>query len=245
MSDGFAPLNNIEWQGANYGIAYPTSADKLLVFFHKHAIQNPTKSAQAGRPIFDEKDFVRIQHPGERDYIDRPITPADIQRWPDKWRSYVEQNTQQVNGTPIDLLFPRHPSVAANVRSAGFHTVEQLAEATSYGMSSLGMSAQDYVNAAQKYLDIAKRGVDHHQMKQALDERDQKIKMLEQQNQDLLKRLAAIEASMQNQHQPQVPHQVQPIQQVPQQLDFDLPPPPISLPDLPVIPNRKRIRAKM
>ena len=36
-----------------------------LVEFYRDAIQNNFKSAEAGRPIFDEKDFVRIQTPGD------------------------------------------------------------------------------------------------------------------------------------------------------------------------------------
>ena len=250
MSDTFASLTNIQWDSPTYGIAYPTSPDKLIVVFHKQAIQNHKKSADAGRPIYEEFDYVRIQHPGERDYVDRKVTQQDAHRWPAQWMAYTQQKGQAVIGTPIDLLFPKHPGIAANIRSAGFHTVEQLAEASAHGMSNLGMSAQDYVNAAQRYLEVAQRGVAHHQMQQELDQRDQEIRLNKQEIADLKNDITGLKRQLDRLMNTQVAQAHQSQQSVQVQVqgpDLGLPPPPIGFPELPELPadKPKRNRAKI
>jgi len=47
------------------------------------------------------------------------------------------------------------------------------------------MGAQKWVNAAQKYLEVASRGVKASQLQRELDERDGQIRVLERQVQDL------------------------------------------------------------
>lgn len=233
--DGPAPTG-IDWQGGagNWGIAQYGNDRRAIVFFHKQSVWNEVKSIHAGRRIYDEVDFVSIQHPGEREQkIDRPVKEEDKHRWPAQWSAYQKNQAQVTEGTPIDLLLPNHPGIADNLKSAGITTVEQLANLSASGMHTVGMGAQDYVNYARAYLDHAQRGVGFHEMKRELADRDQQLKLqqqridtLTQQLDQLLKQNAAILAAtpgaaamMQQQNVP-----------APAPQAFSLPPVPVRMP---------------
>jgi hypothetical protein len=202
--DGPSP-QGIDWNpGGLTGLARFGNDRSTIVHFHKQSVPNEQKSIHAGRPISDDVVFVSYQHPGEREQKgDRPMQEADKYRWPQQWQQFVRREEQTVDGTPVDLLFPNHPSIAANLRSAGFTVVEQLANASASGMQSLGLGAQDYVNHARAYLEHARKGVGFHEMKKELADRDAKIRvqdqridLLTQQLDQLLKQNAAVLSAM-------------------------------------------------
>ena len=150
--------------------------DQNLVMFSRKSVHNAVKSEQAGRPVYDEVDFIRIQTPGDRlNIIERPVQTSDPQRWPGHWAAYKQGQEQTPIGTPIDLLFPQHPAIADNCRAVGIQTVEMLANLNDHGQSTLGMGALDYVNYAKQYLNAATKGVPFHQMQSELKQRDQQI----------------------------------------------------------------------
>lgn len=200
--DGPNPTG-IDWKGGagNWGIAQYGDDRRAIVFFHKQSVYNEISSINNGRRIYDNVDFVSIQHPGEREQkIDRPVKMnEDPHRWPSQWAAYQKNQQQTVDGTPIDLLLPNHPGIADNMKAAGVTTVEQLANLSATGMHNLGMGAQDYVNYARSYLDHAQKGVGFHQMQKELSERDaqiriqnQKIEALGGQIDQLLKQLTQL-----------------------------------------------------
>lgn len=43
---------------------------RLFKQFYKRAVLNRVRSAEAGRPIFDEVDYIRIIVPGSKDILD-------------------------------------------------------------------------------------------------------------------------------------------------------------------------------
>jgi hypothetical protein len=202
--DGPSP-SSIDWNPGGFtGLARYGDDRRTIVKFHPQSVWNEQKSVHAGRRIYDNVDFVMIQHPGEREQqIDRPVQEMDKHRWPSQWQQYQRKHEQIVEGTPIDLLFPNHPSIADNLKSAGFTTVEQLAKPSDAGMRSIGMGGQDYVNHARGYLEHAQKGVGFHEMKKELADRDAKIRtqdqridLLTQQLNQLLKQNAAVLSAM-------------------------------------------------
>lgn len=182
----------VDWQGGvgNWGTVNFGDDRRAIVFFHKHSVWNEIKSTQAGRRIYDEIDFISIQHPGEREQkIDRPVKEEDKHRWFSQWQQYQKNQVQVVEGTPIDLLFPNHPGLADNLKSAGVSTVEQLAGLSATGMHNVGMGAQDYVNYAKSYLDHAQKGVSFHKFQKEIADKDQEIKLLNQRVDTLVQQL--------------------------------------------------------
>lgn len=181
MDEGFASPTGIDWKGGNVGVVQYGGGDKgMLAMFYTKAKHNPAKSTEAGRPVYDDVVYVRIHPPGERlNIVDRPATSSDSQRWPQQWAQFQQNREQIPDGTPIDLLYPEHPSIGALMRSHGVHTVEQCAELSGPAIDSIGMGAQRYSNDAQKYLQAANKGVKASQLRHELDERDSRIRTLE------------------------------------------------------------------
>ncbi len=183
--DDFTPATGIDWQGPDVGMVR-YGVDKQLVIFYNKSVPNPIKAKETGRPYNEDKVFVRIQQPGERfTVIDRPVTSDDTRRWPMQWAQFRQNQEQTVSGTPIDLLFPTQPSIAANLRANGVQTVEQCAELSGSAIDSVGMGAQQWSNEAKSYLEAAQKGVHYTHMKQELDKRDGDIRVLTQQVEQL------------------------------------------------------------
>ena len=155
--------------------------DRINVTFYRKAVLDVEESRRHGAPFRVAQDYVRIQHPGERDYVDRPVTDMDKHRWVQKWQQYSRNQEQVPDGTPIDTLLPTFPDIAANLHEMGIHTVEQMADITAEGMQRIGMGGQQLQNKAKKFLEHAQKGVALHQMEKALADRDSKIEVLSNQ----------------------------------------------------------------
>ena len=184
----FAPHNSIQRMGEWGGIVqYGGGDSSMVVMFYVHPIHNKAKSTQEGRPVFEDKIYVRIAPPGERlNIVEREATNADKQRWPNQWHLFQQNMPQVTDGTPVAMLFPAQPSIAAALQASGVHTVEQLSELSANAIENIGMGCQSWVNEATKYLKMANRGVKYNEMKAIIDERDRennslkhKIQLLE------------------------------------------------------------------
>lgn len=186
---------SIDSQG--YGMVhYGPTDDKLIVGFYKKSVKNAARSNAEGRPIHEGVDFVKIQHPGETlNIVDRPVKDDDKNRWPRQWHSYQQGVRQIPDGVPINLLFPAKPEIETMLRGYNIHTVEQLAGLSAEAISTVGMGAQDWVNAARRYMERADKGVNHHQFETALAAKDQQIASLQRQ-------IAEVTALVRQQQQP-------------------------------------------
>lgn len=157
--------------------------DKVNVVFYPKLVPDLRASQIAGRPQSKNEDYVRIQHPGEKDFSDTPVRdkPFIVDQFPAQWQAYQRHKQYVPEGTPIELLFaqPVEQPIAANMRSLGIHTVEQLANLTANAVEGVGLGAQQYVNHAKKYIETASRGVEFHRLQKELASRDNKIEVLE------------------------------------------------------------------
>lgn len=193
MND-FASPTGIDWApGATHGLAKFGSDANLLVMFYNKPIENPVKSQELGRRFFENKVYVTIQHPGEAlTKVDRPATDEDKRRFQHHWHKFVQNRTQVPEGTPIDLLFPNYPASGEMLRAMGIYTVEQCANLSATAIDSIGRGGQEYVNRAKQYLSSAEKGAGFHKFRKEMDEKNQKIKLLEQQVSQLKIQLDAI-----------------------------------------------------
>jgi len=155
------------------------------VQFYKRPVVNKRLSLEHGYPYSENVDFVRIQHPGEKDFIDRPVSDdtSVIQRFSHQWQQFQRNaDAAQANeGVPIDLLFPMSPDIGANLRAVGVFTIEQLAGVSAHGLSSLGLNGQLMVTKAQQYLASAKNGAPVHELEKKLADSNNTIGVLQNQ----------------------------------------------------------------
>jgi hypothetical protein len=183
--DEFSNHTDIEWHGSVGVVQYGSDRTQVCIFYNK-AVHNPAKSTSEGRPIYEDRVFVRIHPPGERlNIIDRPATGEDKKRWPIQWQQFQQNKAQTPEGTPIEMLYPDQPSVAAALRASSVHTIEQCADLSAAAIDTIGMGAQRYSNDAKKYLEVANKGVGAAQLRRELEERDGQIRVLTRQIEQL------------------------------------------------------------
>jgi hypothetical protein len=192
MSDSYTEFGALSWnpdEMSRNGYAVATSGpkdDKLIVGFYRRSELNKFKSKEQGKAVHEGRDFVKIQHPGETlNIVDRPVQDSDKQRWPRQWAAYAAGKRDVPDGVPIDLLFPSKPEVAATMRGYNIHTVEQLSNLSGSAIDTVGMGAQDWVNAAKRYMDQANRGVNYHQFEKAMADKDAELRQMKRQIADL------------------------------------------------------------
>lgn len=196
---GIANLTGtVEMQGNGWGMVRTGPGDdQMLCIFYKRAVHNAIKSAQEGRPIYEDLDYVRIQAPGETtQVVDRPTQQTDKQRWPAQWQAYAAGKDQVAEGTPLGLLFPRHPSAVAMLQAIGIMTVEHLANASATAIGAIGMHGQDYVNYAQKYINGATSGAAFHQMQFELEQAKRENARLSKLTDDLQHQMHSINSAL-------------------------------------------------
>ncbi len=159
----------------NFEDAQQSEADKkLLVIFYKRAEKNEAKSAEAGRPIFDEFDAVKILTPGSKDTYTGDATPDYQQRFPTQWARYKAGQSQDMAGTPLSLLPWLGMGQVAELNAVGCHTVEHLA-GMSDALSQKFMGHHQMKQRAQQYLDAAKGNAPLLKMESELQKRDETI----------------------------------------------------------------------
>ena len=199
MDEGFSAHTDIKWAGHTGTVEYGGGDRGMICMFYNKSMHNPAKSQETGRPFYEDQVFVRIHPPGERlNIVDRPLKDTDKQRWPVQWAQF-QQNKQQVpEGTPIDVLYPEHPSVAAVLRAAAVHTIEQCADLSGPAIDNIGMGAQRYVNDSKKYLEAATKGVGTSRMRHEMDELKRENKVLTQTIEQLKEQIHALAQNGQN-----------------------------------------------
>jgi len=177
------------------------SVDSVNVTFYSKQVRDADETRKAGRPVYKNVDYVRIQHPGDRDYADSPVAdkPMTVQLYPRQWQAYQKAKEYVPEGTPLEMLFAQveEAPIAATLRASGIQTVEQLAALSASAMDSVGMGAQAYVNHAKKYLEMSEKGVAYHKMEKELSLRDNKIEVLENNQKLLVAQIERLSAQIQ------------------------------------------------
>jgi hypothetical protein len=138
----------------------PAANTSLVVRFYSKEVPLIRLAQRVGTAT-EWIDFVEIRHAGENlNCIDRPVRDEDKQRYAEQWQRYIEGREQTPSGTPIALLFKGSPGILKALSNENIHTLEQLSGLSAHAITSIGMGAQDWVNAATRYLKDASKGVD-------------------------------------------------------------------------------------
>ena len=164
---------------------------RLYVEFFAHSEHQPFKSQEAGRPIFEKKDYIKIIQPGERDQMVREVTDLDKMRFPKQWQAYENQQAQIPDGTPLAVMFPQDPQICDQLRALKIHVVEHLAGLGEEGIKRLGMGGRDYVERAKNFLAAASNMKGAHEMQRKLEAQADEIATLKAALERLQAELAA------------------------------------------------------
>lgn len=140
----------------------------------------------AGRPIFEDVEFVTIQIPGDKCQInDFEVNDAHRARFAKQYRKWKagESNTQ--SGTPLKEWPAIARSQADELAHFGIHTVEQLAAMPDGNASNVG-PIQSLKRQAKDFLEAAKGLAPVAQLRAELESRDMEIAALKAQMQQVL-----------------------------------------------------------
>jgi hypothetical protein len=105
--------------------------DALFVVFYMGTLKNEEKSIEAGRPIIDDVECVRIIVPGDKNnQIDRPATSTDKARFAKQYAMFSQglKEEDQISGTRLTEWPFLSRGQCEEFRYLGIRTVEQLAE---------------------------------------------------------------------------------------------------------------------
>ena len=158
--------------------------DKLLVKFHIQPKQNQHKTEDAGRPIFEDKTYITIRVPGNKQsIIIRPLRETDKKRFPAHWKAYEEGGVEEfVSGTPLEAWPALGRSQIEELKYFNIRTVEQLAgmndsDAQGFmGMNTLKGKAAVYLEAAKGGAPMEKWQSDMEELQNKIDSDGEAIK---------------------------------------------------------------------
>lgn len=163
------------------------------VEFYHGTFKNDVRTAEEGRPIYDDVECIRIFN-SKNNIIDRPIRDTDKQRWPRQYAAWKSGNQEAgKSGTPLEHWSMVTRAQAEEFKHFKIFTVEQLAEASdSQAINFIGF--QKYKNLAKQFIELAKGNAPIVKMQEALDERDATIAAQQDQINKLASRLEVLES---------------------------------------------------
>lgn len=154
----------------------------LGVRFYIEPVENPAKSREAGRPIYDEREFVEIGFPAdnkrklvapahEMHYVahaKRQMTYAE--RFPDVYRAFKDEVAGFVSGTPLSEVGFLTASKKSELKALNVLTVEQLAGLPDASLRKIGMGAREMMEEAQAFLKRASGSAEVDDLKRQIEE---------------------------------------------------------------------------
>lgn len=160
--------------------------NKLFVQFYMKAVPNKFKSDQEGRQIFDEKEYIRIIIPGDRNAnIDGPVTAEYKMRFADRYRKFKERGIQAQSGTPLEVWPQMTVGRVAELKALNVYTVEQLATMEDSHAHKI-MGFNELRIRAQAFLNTAAGDAENTKLAAELEKRDVEIKALREQMNQLI-----------------------------------------------------------
>lgn len=158
------------------------SEDNALVEFVRDAVQNNFKSAQEGRPIYDEKDFVRIMTPGDtKTTVYRAATNQDKKRFHKAWANYERGLEEVTDGTPLDQWNQISKSQTKELAHVNVRTVEHLIGMSDANIQRMGPGYAQLRDRAKQYLKSSTDDADKAKAERENAELREKMALMEEQ----------------------------------------------------------------
>jgi len=152
--------------------------DKLYVEFSREPVLHPAKSRDAGRAVYEERDFVKIHVPGDKTTVCvEPMHEINVQRFRARYEKWKAGQAEAVVGTPLSALPQMTPAKVEEYKFFKIVTVEQLADANDQ-LGQKFMSFQSDKQAAKRFIEATKGNAPIEAMNVELQKRDAEIENL-------------------------------------------------------------------
>lgn len=135
-------------------MAQNRTPDKNYVKFYKDKKRMNKLSDEAGRDIYEDRDFVLILTPGQnKTEVRREATDLDKKNYPSQWQQYCQNKEQMMIGTPLDMVPGIGPSRLAALKMVNIFTAEQMAELPEVRFHDVGMDARKLQQTCKAFID--------------------------------------------------------------------------------------------
>ena len=182
---------------SNSGNSGPQAGDeRLYVKFFYHPRKNELLSTQEGRPIYEDREYIEITVPGNRDMVVcRPISDIERERFPRHYAAFRNKAAQPNDGTPLNIWPALTKAQVEEMKFFNVHTVEQLA-GMSDEQSQKFMGIQNLRTRARAFLEESGKSAAAEKLSSELAKRDEEISALKAQMEEILKERAAERVSV-------------------------------------------------
>ena len=167
--------------------------ENLYVQFFMHPMQDKAKTLAEGRPIFVDTEYINIMVPGDKgNVVMRSVREDDRQRFPKQYQAFKNDETQVVEGTPLERWNFVTAAQIEELKYFGIRTVENLANVSDtnaqkfMGINLLKQKAQEYIDATAADAPIA-------QLQDEVAKRDSRIEEQDETIANLNERLEKLE----------------------------------------------------
>ena len=136
----------------------PEGVPQVCVGFYMKPTPDKQKSAKTGYPVFRDREYVRIEVPGDKNSLyDQPATDRERQRFPGAYQAFKNRESQPINeGMPIEQWPQVTRALAMTLKAIGIHTVEALAAVHDGNVGKIGNNGQELRAKATAFLANAK-----------------------------------------------------------------------------------------
>lgn len=167
--------------------------ERLYVVFRVMAVENHAKSADAGRPIYEDKECIEVRIPGDKDnIIIREATERDKQRFHKHYRAFKDGQGELQIGTPLAAVPWMTRSQVEELAYFGVKTVEQLANLGD-GTRAAGLGGiQGFKQRAKDFLAAAAGAAPAEKLRAELEQRDNEIALLKHQQDEMAAAIAEL-----------------------------------------------------
>jgi hypothetical protein len=198
--DTSAIADAVEKYGAESNEASHQADKKLYVEFRKEfaGLPNQVKSAELGRPVFDEVEYIRIERPGDRlNVVDQPVNDFHRARFRVQYEHWqrTQQNISVVSGTPIEKWPEITRGDVEGLRSIGIRTVELLCNADDNVLGKYP-GLREMQRRAKGWLDVATKTAAASQLRAEKEKAEADKAALKLQLEEQAKRLAQLEEAL-------------------------------------------------
>jgi hypothetical protein len=133
------------------------SRDLTIPRFYIRPLQNAFKTAQEGRPIFDDVEYVEVIIPGDRNaVVDERVKDEHRQRWPRQYQNFKDGREMAQDGTPLEEWPGVTRSQVEELKHFNVRTVEVLAALDDSGLQrAVPMGGYALRDKAKRFLELA------------------------------------------------------------------------------------------
>lgn len=162
------------------------SSGGVFPIFKIRAVQNKPRSLEAGRPIFEDVEWVDIHIAGDnKTVVSKKVTNEHRQRWPEHYAQFKAGNENPIVGTPLEQWPVLSASKVAELKAMNIRTVEDLSALTDSQIQNIGMGGRELVAQASAFIDAAKGNAGLEKLAAENSRLSDEVEMLKKQIQDL------------------------------------------------------------